>query len=421
VNILVVGSGAREHALVTALKADESVGLIICAPGNAGIARDVQTRDVDATSAQAIADLAAELAVDLVVIGPEVPLVAGAADAVRARGIACFGPSAAAAQLEGSKAFAKQVMDEAGVDTARARVCRVMDEVAEALDEFGAPHVVKDDGLAAGKGVVVTDDRDEALAHARVCLSRGGDARVVIEEYLDGPEVSLFGITDGTTIIALEPAQDFKRAYDGDAGPNTGGMGAYSPLPWAPANLVADVTERVLQPMIDTMRERGTPFVGLLYAGLALTARGTRVIEFNARFGDPETQVVLARLASPLGQVLLAAATGTLAALPPLAWREGAAVTVVIASKGYPESPVTGDVISGLDEAGAIEGVTVLHAGTRATDAGIVSAGGRVLSVTAQGESLALARSSAYEAVDLISIDGAQHRSDIALAAALSQ
>ena len=420
-NILVVGSGAREHALVTALKADESVGLIICAPGNAGIARDVQTRDVDATSAQAIADLAAELAVDLVVIGPEVPLVAGAADAVRARGIACFGPSAAAAQLEGSKAFAKQVMDEAGVDTARARVCRVMDEVAEALDEFGAPHVVKDDGLAAGKGVVVTDDRDEALAHARACLSRGGDARVVIEEYLDGPEVSLFGITDGTTIIALEPAQDFKRAYDGDAGPNTGGMGAYSPLPWAPANLVADVTERVLQPMIDTMRERGTPFVGLLYAGLALTARGTRVIEFNARFGDPETQVVLARLASPLGQVLLAAATGTLAALPPLAWREGAAVTVVIASKGYPESPVTGDVISGLDEAGAIEGVTVLHAGTRATDAGIVSAGGRVLSVTAQGESLALARSSAYEAVDLISIDGAQHRSDIALAAALSQ
>ena len=417
-NILVVGSGAREHALVTALKADESVGLIICAPGNAGIARDVQTRDVDATSAQAIADLAAELAVDLVVIGPEVPLVAGAADAVRARGIACFGPSAAAAQLEGSKAFAKQVMDEAGVDTARARVCRVMDEVAEALDEFGAPHVVKDDGLAAGKGVVVTDDRDEALAHARVCLSRGGDARVVIEEYLDGPEVSLFGITDGTTIIALEPAQDFKRAYDGDAGPNTGGMGAYSPLPWAPATLVADVTERVLQPMIDRMRERGTPFVGLLYAGLALTARGTRVIEFNARFGDPETQVVLARLASPLGQVLLAAATGTLAALPPLAWREGAAVTVVIASKGYPESPVTGDVISGLDEAGAIEGVTVLHAGTRATDAGIVSAGGRVLSVTAQGESLALARSSAYEAVDLISIDGAHHRSDIAAGAA---
>ena len=417
-DILVVGSGAREHALVTALKADKSVGRIICAPGNAGIAHEVETRDLDAPNAQAIADLAAECAVDLVVIGPEVPLVAGAADSVRALGIACFGPSAAAAQLEGSKAFAKQVMDEAGVDTARARVCGVMDEVAQALDKFGAPHVVKDDGLAAGKGVVVTNDRDEALAHAQTCLSRGVNARVVIEEYLDGPEVSLFGITDGTTIIPLEPAQDFKRAYDDDAGPNTGGMGAYSPLPWAPPTLVADVTERVLQPMIDTMRERGTPFVGLLYAGLALTARGTRVIEFNARFGDPETQVVLARLASPLGQVLLAAATGTLGALPPLTWREGAAITVVIASRGYPENPVTGDLIEGLDAAGGVEGVTVLHAGTRATAAGIVTAGGRVLSVTAQGKSLAQARNRAYAAIDLISIEGAHHRSDIGLAAA---
>ena len=417
-DILVVGSGAREHALVTALKADESVGRIICAPGNAGIAHEVETRDLDAPNAQAIADLAAECAVDLVVIGPEVPLVAGAADSVRALGIACFGPSAAAAQLEGSKAFAKQVMDEAGVDTARARVCGVMDEVAQALDKFGAPHVVKDDGLAAGKGVVVTNDRDEALAHAQACLSRGVDARVVIEEYLDGPEVSLFGITDGTMIIPLEPAQDFKRAFDGDAGPNTGGMGAYSPLPWAPPTLVADVTERVLQPMIDTMRERGTPFVGLLYAGLALTARGTRVIEFNARFGDPETQVVLARLASPLGQVLLAAATGTLGAMPPLAWREGAVVTVVIASRGYPENPVTGDLIEGLDAAGGVEGVTVLHAGTRATAAGIVTAGGRVLSITAQGESLAQARNRAYKAIDRISIEGAHHRSDIGLAAA---
>ena len=419
--ILVVGSGAREHALVTSLKADESVGRIICAPGNAGIARDVETRNLDSTNAHAIADLASGLEVDLVVIGPEVPLVAGAADAVRARGIACFGPSAAAAQIEGSKAFAKQVMDEAGVDTARARVCGVMVEVEEALDEFDAPHVVKDDGLAAGKGVVVTNDRDEALAHAQACLSRGGDARVVIEEYLDGPEVSLFGITDGTTIIPLEPAQDFKRAYDGDAGPNTGGMGAYSPLPWAPPTLVADVTERVLQPMIDTMRERGTPFVGLLYAGLALTTRGTRVIEFNARFGDPETQVVLARLASPLAQVLFAAATGTLGDLPPLAWHRGAAVTVVIASKGYPENPLTGDRIEGLDEAGGVEGVTVLHAGTRATAEGIVTAGGRVLSVTAQGKSLGEARNRAYAAIDLISIKGAHHRSDIAQAAALHQ
>lgn len=413
-NILVIGSGAREHALVTALRLDTSVDRIICAPGNAGIARDVETCEVDATSAQAIGDLAAELKVDLVVIGPEVPLVAGAADAVRAHGIACFGPSAAAAQLEGSKAFAKLVMDEAGVDTARARVCEALDEVAAALDEFGAPHVVKDDGLAAGKGVVVTSDRDEAFAHARVCLDRGGDARVVIEEYLDGPEVSLFGITDGTTIIPLEPAQDFKRAFDGDAGPNTGGMGAYSPLPWAPADLVADVTEHVLQPMIDTMRKRGTPFVGLLYAGLALTSRGTRVIEFNARFGDPETQVVLARLVTPLGQVLLAAATGTLAALPPLEWRAGAAVTVVVASRGYPESPVTGDPIHGLDEAGAIEGVSVLHAGTLADRDRIASAGGRVLSVTAVGDDIEAARTRAYEAIDLISLEGSHHRRDIA-------
>ena len=414
--ILVIGSGAREHALVTALRSDETVGRIICAPGNAGIARDVETREVDATSAQAISDLAAELRVDLVVIGPEVPLVAGAADAVRAHGIACFGPSAAAAQLEGSKAFAKQVMDEAGVDTARARVCEALDEVAAALDEFGAPHVVKDDGLAAGKGVVVTSDRDEAFAHARVCLDRGGDARVVIEEYLDGPEVSLFGITDGTTIIPLEPAQDFKRAFDGDAGPNTGGMGAYSPLPWAPPDLVRDVTEHVLQPMIDTMRERGTPFSGLLYAGLALTSNGIRVIEFNARFGDPETQVVLARLVTPLGQVLLAAATGTLDDLPPLEWRAGAAVTVVIASKGYPESPVTGDLIQGLDEADAVEGVSVLHAGTRASGDGIVSAGGRVLSVTAVGDDIDAARTRAYEAIDLIALEGSHHRRDIAAA-----
>lgn len=415
-DILVIGSGAREHALVTALKLDETVARIICAPGNAGIALDVQTCEVDATSAQAIGDLAAELKVDLVVIGPEVPLVAGAADAVRAHGIACFGPSAAAAQLEGSKAFAKEVMDEAGVDTAKARVCEALDEVAAALDEFGAPHVVKDDGLAAGKGVVVTNDRDAALAHARVCLDRGGDARVVVEEYLDGPEVSLFGITDGTTIIPLEPAQDFKRAFDGDAGPNTGGMGAYSPLPWAPSGLVAQVTERVLQPMIDTMRRRGTPFSGLLYAGLALTSNGVRVIEFNARFGDPETQVVLARLVSPLGEVLLAAATGSLADVPPLEWRAGAAVTVVIASNGYPESPVMGDPIQGLDEAGAIDGVSVLHAGTRARGNAIVSAGGRVLSITAVAESIEGARARAYEAIDLIVLEGSHHRGDIAAA-----
>ena len=419
--ILVIGSGAREHALVTALLADDSVTSIICAPGNAGIAREVDVMPVDVNDPTAVGDLAYEIDADLVVIGPEVPLVAGAADAVRERGIACFGPSAEAAQLEGSKAFAKQVMAEAGVPTAMARVCSTVDEVASALDQFGAPHVVKDDGLAAGKGVVVTSDRNEALAHAAACFARGGDARVVIEEYLDGPEVSLFGITDGTTIIPLQPAQDFKRAHDDDAGPNTGGMGAYSPLPWAPAGLVDEVTARVLQPMVDAMAKRGTPFSGLLYAGLALTSRGVRVIEFNARFGDPETQVVLARLKTPLASVLLASATGRLDALPPLQWRKGSAVTVVVAAKGYPESPVTGDVIGGLEEAGEIAGVSILHAGTKITDDGIASNGGRVLSVTAYGDSLHEARERAYTAIDLITLEGSHHRRDIALAASVSE
>jgi phosphoribosylamine---glycine ligase len=419
VKVVVIGSGAREHALITALLADETVTGVVAAPGNAGIAQVVPTRPVDVADPVAIADLAVAEAADLVVVGPEVPLVAGAADAVRERGIACFGPSAAAAQLEGSKAFAKEVMAEAGVPTAMAHVCTTDDEVALALDQFGPPYVVKDDGLAAGKGVVVTSDRDEAVAHARACLARGGDARVVIEEFLDGPEVSLFAVTDGTTVVALQPAQDFKRVGEDDAGPNTGGMGAYSPLPWAPATLVADVTERVLQPMVDAMRHRGTPFAGLLYAGLALTSRGVRVIEFNARFGDPETQVVLANLRTPLGRLLLAAATGRLAEVPPLAWQSGYAVTVVIAAAGYPATPRTGDVLTGLAEAAEQVGVDVFHAGTSVADDGaIVSSGGRVLSVTAHGETLARAREHAYAAVDLIRLDGSHYRRDIAQRAA---
>ena len=412
--VLVIGSGAREHALVTALRADESVTSIICAPGNAGIAADVEVLPLDASNPDAVAQLAVDTKADLVVVGPEVPLVAGAADAIRERGIACFGPSKEAAQLEGSKAFAKQVMSEANVATAKSYSCTTLDEVAKALDEFGEPYVVKDDGLAAGKGVIVTSDRHQALEHADNCFAKGAPS-VLVEEYLDGPEVSLFGITDGVSIIPLQPAQDFKRAHDDDEGPNTGGMGAYSPLPWAPAGLVEEVTASVLQPMVDAMRRRGTPFVGLLYAGLALTKRGVRIVEFNARFGDPETQVVLARLKSPLGHVLLAAATGKVAELPPLEWREGAAVTVVVASKNYPDSPVTGDVISGLEEANALLDVDVLHAGTRITDEGdVVSAGGRVLSVTAVGDSLAQARERAYAGVDLISLAGSHHRRDIA-------
>ncbi len=417
--VLVIGSGAREHALVSSLLADDTVVEVQAAPGNAGIAGLCDTHPLDMTDPTAIAGLAVSLGADLVVIGPEGPLVLGAADAVRAAGIACFGPSAAAARLEGSKAFAKQVMAEAGVPTSMAHVCTQVDEVAAALDQFGPPYVVKDDGLAAGKGVVVTSDRDEAIAHARGCLSRGNDAQVVVEEFLDGPEVSLFAITDGTTVLPLQPAQDFKRVGDDDAGPNTGGMGAYAPLPWAPPSLVEDVTARVLQPMVDAMRHRGTPFSGLLYAGLALTSRGVRVIEFNARFGDPETQVVLANLRSPLGQLLRAAAVGHLADVPPLVWQSGYAVTVVIAAAGYPASPRTGDVIGGLERAAEEVGVDVFHAGTTVSDDGeIASSGGRVLSVTAHGESLARAREHAYAAVDLITLEGSHHRRDIAKAAA---
>lgn len=412
--VLVIGSGAREHALVTSLLNDPSVTFVACAPGNAGIAEQVDCSPIDVTDPGAIALRAVDVSADLVVIGPEVPLVAGAADAVRDAGIACFGPSALAAQLEGSKAFAKQIMIDAGVPTAQARVCLSINDVSAAMSEFGAPFVIKDDGLAAGKGVIVTSDRDAAIAHAAECFAKP-DGSVVVEEYLDGPEVSLFAITDGTCVLALQPAQDFKRVGDGDAGPNTGGMGAYSPLPWAPADLIEEVTRTVLQPTVDAMRDRGTPFSGLLYAGLALTSRGIRVIEFNARFGDPETQVVLARLRTPLAGVLYAAATGTLAEVGPLEWSPDAAVTVVLASHGYPESPRTGDPIHGLAVAGSVEGVEVFHAGTAVgPDGQICSAGGRVLSVTAHGVNLHEARDRAYAALELIDLEGAHFRSDIA-------
>ncbi|MCZ7432261.1 phosphoribosylamine--glycine ligase [Streptomyces sp. WMMC1477] len=416
--VLVIGGGAREHALCRSLSLDPDVTELHCAPGNAGIAEVAMAHTVDVLDGTAVAELAGALGLgsgDLVVIGPEAPLVAGVADAVRRRGVPVFGPSAEAAELEGSKAFAKDVMAAAGVPTARAYVCTTEAEVDEALDAFGPPYVVKDDGLAAGKGVVVTEDLAAARAHALAC------ERVVIEEFLDGPEVSLFAVTDGETVVPLQPAQDFKRAYDADEGPNTGGMGAYSPLPWAAPGLVDEVLETVLQPTVDELRRRGTPFSGLLYAGLAVTSRGVRVIEFNARFGDPETQAVLARLRTPLSGLLYAAATGELAAFPPLVWNEGAAVTVVVAAKDYPASPRTGDPIGGLDEVAAEDApdAYVLHAGTRRSEDGrVLSAGGRVLSVTATGADLAAARERAYRALDRITLDGSHHRTDIARKAA---
>ena len=408
---LVIGTGGREHALALALSRDSLVTEVHAAPGNPGIAAVALLHDVDPLDGAAVAALAVSLGIDLVVVGPEAPLVAGVADVVRAAGVACFGPSREAAQLEGSKAFAKQIMAAAEVPTAMAHVCDSAEQVEVALDAFGPPYVVKDDALAAGKGVVVTADRQAALEHAAAC------DRVVIEEFLDGPEVSLFAITDGQTVLPLQPAQDFKRAYDGDAGPNTGGMGAYTPLDWAPDELVAEVSLRVLVPTIQEMARRGTPFQGLLYAGLALTSRGLRVIEFNARFGDPETQALLALLRTPLSALLNGAATGTLGEVGLPQWSTNAAVAVVMAADGYPESPRRGDPITGIDNADALDGVDVIHAGTAIVDGELVTAGGRVLAVTATGSTLAEARRRAYAGVGEISFAGAHARTDIAQAA----
>ena len=413
--VVVIGSGAREHALCVALSSDPAVSALACAPGNAGTREVAEPLAVQVADAASIAAIAREWRADLVVIGPEVPLVAGAADAVRDAGIACFGPSEQAAQLEGSKSFAKHVMIAAGVPTARSWPVGGPAELETALDEAaamapGTPYVVKDNGLAAGKGVVVTADRAVAVSHGRAVLDAGG--AVLVEEYLDGPEVSLFALSDGITVVPLLPAQDHKRRDDGDEGPNTGGMGAYAPLPWAPPGLVDEVLTTVLQPTVDEMARRGEHFSGLLYAGLALTSRGVRVVEFNARFGDPETQVVLPLLETPLAGLLHAAATGTLDEQPPLRWRDGAAVTVVVAAAGYPEAPRTGDPVTGADGEG------VLHAGTAlAADGTVVSAGGRVLAVTALGSDLAAARQTAYERVAGVRLAGAHWRTDIGLAA----
>jgi len=417
VKILVLGSGAREHAIIKALLSEEAGHHIIAAPGNAGIAGDVTVVGIDQENPSIVRDFARDEAVDLVVIGPEAPLVAGVADKLRAAGIPVFGPNRSAAALEGSKSFAKRIMDEAGVPTGRAVRAEDLDAAIAALDDFGAPYVVKADGLAAGKGVLVTHDRDAAIQHATNWLGYGG---VLVEEFLDGQEVSLFFITDGETVLPLSPAQDYKRLLDGDAGPNTGGMGAYSPLPWldnrfgSETAFVDEVLETVAVPVVRQLASEGNPFQGLLYAGLILTERGIRVIEFNARFGDPETQVVLPRLVTPLSALLLGSATGTLGDQPRPAFAEASAVTVVLASQNYPETPVTGRSITGLDAAVAVEGVHLVHAATADVDGGLVATGGRVLNVVALGSTFPEARGRAYEALSRIELEGGQYRTDIA-------
>lgn len=401
-----IGSGGREHALLIGLRNDPAVTDLHVAPGNAGTSSIATNHPVDAVSGDAVVALAREIDADLVVIGPEVPLVLGVADALRADGIATFGPSAQAAQIEGSKAFAKDVMAAAGVRTAHAEIVDNPARLDAALDRFGPTWVVKDDGLAAGKGVVVTQDRVIARDHAAECLESGHP--VLLESFLDGPEVSLFCLVDGVTVVPLLPAQDHKRVGDNDAGPNTGGMGAYTPLPWLPAEMTARIVDEVVKPVAAEMVRRGIPFSGLLYAGLAIGSDGPAVVEFNCRFGDPETQAVLALLESPLGQALHATATGTLADLPPLQWRDGAAVTVVVAAENYPGKPRTGDIITGADADG------VLHAGTALNDDGaVVSSGGRVLAVVGTGADLAEAREQAYARIANIKLSGSHFRSDI--------
>ncbi|MET0195627.1 MAG: phosphoribosylamine--glycine ligase [Rhodococcus fascians] len=407
--VLVIGSGAREHALLLALSKDPKVSKLLVAPGNAGTASIAEQHPVDVASGAAVTELARKVEADLVVIGPEVPLVLGVADALREAGIATFGPSADAARIEGSKAFAKDVMAAAGVRTAHSEIVDSPAKLDEALDRFGPNWVVKDDGLAAGKGVVVTTDRLAARDHAAELLETGHP--VLLESFLDGPEVSLFCLVDGETVVPLLPAQDHKRVGDGDTGPNTGGMGAYTPLPWLPESVVQQIVTEVVEPVAAEMVRRGSPFSGLLYAGLAIGSQGPAVVEFNCRFGDPETQAVLALLDSPLGEALNATATGTLDSLEPLQWKNGSAVTVVVAAENYPGRPRTGDVITGADADG------VLHAGTAHKDGAVVSAGGRVLSVVGSGADLAEARADAYAKIDAIKLPGSHYRTDIGLAA----
>ena len=409
--ILVLGSGAREHTIIQALRRDPDSHEILAAPGNAGIAADAEIVALDPTNPRVVTDFASSSDIDLVIIGPEAPLVAGVANRLRIAGIPVFGPNSDAAALEGSKAFAKDVMASAGVPTGQAWSVETSEELLLALDQSEGPYVVKADGLASGKGVLVTENRQAAIEHAEFYLQHGP---VLVEEFLAGPEVSLFFLSDGTRVVPLAPAQDYKRAYDNNEGPNTGGMGAYSPLPWLPKNFVADIQRTVAEPTVAELASRGMPFVGLLYCGLILTDDGVKVIEFNARFGDPETQVVLARLTSPLAPLLLAAATGDLTAVPAPKFSKNVAITVVLASEGYPENPHTGREIDGLAALASNKQVRIAHAGTGFDGTQLLATGGRVLSVVSTGKDFEQARERAYAALEKISLEGSYYRRDIA-------
>jgi phosphoribosylamine---glycine ligase len=402
---LLLGSGGRESALAWALSRSRAVDELVAAPGNPGIAAHATLEDVDPTNPGAVIELARRVDAGLVVVGPEAPLVAGVGDALRAERVLVFGPEGEAARIEGSKSHANELMAAAGIPTGRS--AGESDALAF-MQDVGPPYVVKADGLAAGKGVVVTTDWDEAVAALEA--RRGG---VIVEEFLDGEEASLIAFTDGRTVVPCEPAQDYKRAFDADEGPNTGGMGSYSPVPACPSPLVDEIVERILEPMVDETARRGAPFSGALYAGLALTKEGPKVIEFNARFGDPETQALLPRLESDFGEVVLATASGDLSGTK-LEWSPRPCVTLVLASGGYPGPHDTGYAIHGLDEAAALAGVHVFHAGTRAEGDSIVTAGGRVLNVSALGDTFAAARERAYEAASLIEFENVHFRRDIA-------
>lgn len=411
VRILVVGSGAREHTIIQALGREGASHQLWAAPGNAGISAEAEVVALDSTNPKVVTEFAITTDIDMVIIGPEAPLVAGVANRLRKAGVAVFGPNADAAALEGSKAFAKDVMARAGVPTGQAWTVSVRDELLPALEAAGSPYVVKADGLASGKGVLVTEDREKAIEHAEFYLQHGD---VLIEEFLTGPEISLFFLSDGKTVMPLTPAQDYKRAFDGDQGPNTGGMGAYSPLPWLPENFVEEVQVNIAEPTIREMARQEKPFIGLLYCGLIMTEQGVKVIEFNARFGDPETQVVLARLESPLAPLLYAAATGNLSQMEEPQFSRDVAITVVLASEGYPEDPRTGRALEGLDKAAAREGVHIAHAATAWDGKQLLATGGRVVSVVALGADFTTAREHAYAAVGDIHLEGSHFRTDIA-------